>query len=276
LRVRQIFWPPGVTNASLHCWVENKGPNDAQNTKLTLRFDGSVALGSVAVSTGTFQVSGSVITCDLGSLAVHATNRVDIEFLQPPTNTVLATATASTVSLDLKPGDNASMLVISTPPANATGTVFSLAMPVVDMAADPIRGGIFLAIDRQMPDLGNGIMYFDPQTGELSPSTFVGADINRLAVSPDGQVLFASSAGKVCKLDANSLAVLSDFALLQSYSASDLKIFPDDLDRVAVLHQSGSFEGGPSVSGFTRVGPWSPARTQAGSSKSLRQAPIQA
>ena len=147
------------------------------------------------------------------------------------------------MSYDPNSGDNTSMLLISTTPANATGTVFSLSLPVVDMVADPIRGGMFLAVDRQMPDWGNGVVYFDPRTGLFSHSTFVGADINRLAVSSDGQVLYASSVGQVCKLDAVSLAVLSDFALTQGYSASELKVFPDDVDRVAVWHQADSFGG---------------------------------
>jgi len=247
LVVRQGLVPGGPSNA-LQCAVENQGSNPAQETKLIVRFEGNVALGSITTSTGSVVTSVSQVICDFGAQAVGTTNTLTIQFAQPLSNTVVATASASSLNLDPKTGNNTSVLVISTPATTTTGSAFAFTQPIVDMVADPTRGGIYLAIDRQVPDLGNGIVYFDPTSGLMSPSTFVGPNISRLAISADGKVLYAASAGRLTKLDSASLTILTNFPLYDAYAASDVAVFPNDSDLVAVWHATQSDRLGSGLS----------------------------
>ena len=238
LVVRQQFVPAGPSNALLHCGVENLGPNPAQEVKLRVNFDGPVNFGAIVTSSGTSLVTNNQVICTFTQQEVGATNHVAIQFNAPPTNTVLATATASSLSDDLVSGNNTSMLLLSMPPLTESGVVFSVPLPLVDLVADPVGGGIFLAVDRQVPNLGNGVVYFDPKAGTFSHSAFVGTDIRKLVVSPDRQKLYASSAEKMTELSPASLQILRTFALPANSVASDIAVFPDDVDRIAVWNEN--------------------------------------
>jgi hypothetical protein len=158
LVVRQRMVPLGSTNA-LQCTIENYGPNIAQEAKLNVRFEGNVTLGSIMSSGGTVTTFGTQVICDFGAQAAGTTNTLTIPFAQPLSNTVVSTVSASSLNLDPDTGNNTSILVLSGPTTNAAGSVLTFTLPIVDMVADPIRSGIYLAIDRQVPDLGNGIVY---------------------------------------------------------------------------------------------------------------------
>jgi DNA-binding beta-propeller fold protein YncE len=239
LIVRQEFVPAGASsNAWLHCSVENSGPNPARQVKLRATFSGTVSFGSIVTSSGLYAVTNNQLICDFGDQAVGATNHVTIQFNAPPTNTVLATATASSLSDDLITGNNTSMLMLSLPELATTGSVFSVALALADLVADPVRGGIFLAVDRQVPNLGNGVVYFDPGTGVFSHSAFVGSDIRKLAVSADGQKLYASSAEKISELNPASLQILRSFSLPANSVATEIAVYPDDANRLAVWHEN--------------------------------------
>jgi hypothetical protein len=218
--------------------VENVGPNPASAVTLTVAIQGMALLGSVISTSGNYQISSNEVVCRFGDQTVNSTNTLTIEFAQAPSGTVFAVATVSSTEVDTNPGDNTSLLLFSTPPRTSEVTTFSLPIPVNDLVTDPVRGGLFLAINGSVPNWGDGIVYFDPITGQFSHALHVGPNVGPIAISKDGQVLYAASTGRLHKIATPSLELVSEFPLIQNDSATALAVFPNDPEKVAVWHQT--------------------------------------
>lgn len=242
LGVSQQFSPAGPgqqSPAELVCRVENPGPDTAQGVRLELTLEGLQELVEVS-STGQVTTNGiGQIICDFGVQLNGTTNSIALRFVPHADVAVVSTATVSAHSPDPVPGNNTAIRVLAWPDASDTTVVSTLSLPVTDLAADTGGHGLYLGIDRKVPNWGNSVVRLESETGQFTRSPQLGMNLGRLVLSADATTLYAATEGKLHKLDARSLTKLAEFPLRDGDNAFTVAVAPEDPGLVAVWHESG-------------------------------------
>jgi uncharacterized protein (TIGR01370 family) len=124
---------PAVVNANLSYTfnIKNVGPNAATNLKFTDTIPANAKYVSSNPSQGTCSVSGNVLTCALGSLALNASAQMTVVLNSSVAGTLVNTASVSASEVDPVTTNNASSVITTVqsaptttpPPAPTPGTI---------------------------------------------------------------------------------------------------------------------------------------------------------
>ena len=122
-------------------------------------------------------------------------------------------------------------------PTPGPGEFRALGLTTRDLVADPNTQAVYASVPPTAGAGQNSVIAFDPATGAVTSSTFVGTDPNRLAVSKDGQYVYVGLDGEraVLRLDAATRTAGLKFSL-GDYPAGDIAVMPGAPGTVAVTH----------------------------------------
>src|SRR5438309_4548406 len=70
-----------------------------------------------------------------------------------------------------------------------------VSLPTNDLVYDPITRRIYASVPSSAGSIGNSVTAIDPVTGQVGPSTFVGSEPGKMALSDDGQYLYVALDG---------------------------------------------------------------------------------
>ncbi|HEY9404964.1 MAG TPA: Calx-beta domain-containing protein [Pyrinomonadaceae bacterium] len=149
----------------------------------TFRFVGSVAVGSFSSS---FDARpASVVRWGRSGLALRTHDRI---FL---IQTALVDASASIPVATPTPS------ATPTPtPVNIPTVINKVDLPANDLVIDAATDTLYASVPSSAGSAtGNSITSVDPKTGAIGTSTFIGSEPGKLAISDDGQVLYANLEG---------------------------------------------------------------------------------
>lgn len=167
-------------------------------------------------------------------------------------------------SSDLNPVDAAP---IASPVIDTTG-VIHVPIPAGGILYDSQRNVVWASVTGQGGSIANNVVAIDPATGLLGASIYTGSEPTALAISNDGQRLFAALAASpvVVPLNLASLSQEATIRMIEAPSqnelvrkywfATSLATIPGDSDRVVALRTGSPGTGSRdrSVAVFDRSG----------------------
>jgi len=120
-----------------------------------------------------------------------------------------------------------------TPPVE-TAFVQPVSLTTSDIIYDPTSQKIYASVPSSAGPGGNSVVSIDPSNGSVGTSIFVGSEPNKLAVSTDGQYLYAAldGAGSVRRVDLATQTATLQFSLGFAPSASNGPLFAEDIEAV--------------------------------------------
>ena len=228
--------PLGPSNAfSYTLTVSNAGPNTAQNVVLTQTLPANSTFLSATNSAGTNTVTGGGLVCLLQAIPAGnlATVTVRLQTLKPG----LLAAVASVTSDSLDPNLTNNGLHLEMPVAQplAHDTVTELTLPTSDLVWDKISGRIFASAPNADWLLGNRIIVLDPLSGNYDPRVPTALDPGKLAVSDDGQYLYAGINSDTSIQRINLALRTADLKFPTGYGGvADMAVLPGSPQTVAV------------------------------------------
>jgi hypothetical protein len=130
-----------------------------------------------------------------------------------------------------------------------------LNLPTNDLVFDPKSARIYASVPSIGSTYGNCVVGIDPLSGNIDRKGQMGSEPDRLAVSDDGQFLYAGLDGSdaVQRLDLGTLQTETPFFLgtdssLQPYGVGQLAALPGEPHSVAVSRVTGNYS--PSFAGI--------------------------
>lgn len=148
------------------------------------------------------------------------------------------------------------VLAIGVSPTDAAAQPAQRLLPLLvnDVVADPVSGRLFASIPSRAGAMGNSVVPIDPVTGTIGSPIFVGSEPADLAVTEDGQYLYAAlrGASAVRRVDLASGTAGPYYWLSSGESGWPAPLFarallpvPGRADAIAVTHrdQAGNHHG---------------------------------
>jgi hypothetical protein len=123
------------TSISWVATVHNLGPNASDGATAAITLDPSLVIGSVTASTGSC-VTGTTISCDLGTLASGASATVTVDATPTQAGTLAGTASVASVSYDPTPGNNE-----STTNTTVTGGIYGAVPAISAISPNLVQAG---------------------------------------------------------------------------------------------------------------------------------------
>ncbi len=223
--------------------VSNQGPARATGVVLTntLPYESLVApvkqalISSYSSSQGTTTFNG-VLMADLGNLDPGASAMLTFTGSLPPG---LSLSTAGVVLNEFDPNlsDNGATLSSLATYLSLPG-VTQFLVPAADVAYDPVRKILYASLGGGVPG-GNGVLAIDPATEMAGAQLNLDYPAGRLALSDDGQFLYAAAADNsfVWRLRSQTLAVDSSFGLGDQLAVEDMAVQPGNPKVIAVARR---------------------------------------
>ena len=102
-----------------------------------------------------------------------------------------------------------------TPTATPAVSIRELSLPNFDLIYDPLRQLIYASVPAYAGGIGNSITTIEPVSGSVGMSTYIGADPGKLAISRNGQYLYAALNGEeaVRRLDLTNQTLGAKFPI---------------------------------------------------------------
>jgi len=117
-----------------------------------------------------------------------------------------------------------------------------------DVIYDPFTQKIYASVPGRVVGVGNTVTFIDPGLGVFESSIFMGSEPNRLAISDNGQFLYAGldGAAAVGQLHVPTQTRVSQFPLGREpftgpFLAEDIEVLPGNSDAVAVSRRNVGF-----------------------------------
>ena len=115
-------------------------------------------------------------------------------------------------------------------------------MPSTTWHTPSATGKLYATISGSHATLGNTLTVIDPSTGAIGPSTWIGSEPRKIAVSDDGSTLYVGldGTGSIVRVDATTLGTSSPISLGREptygpHVAAVMAVAPGDPTTVAVL-----------------------------------------
>jgi C1A family cysteine protease len=125
------------------------------------------------------------------------------------------------------------------------GDILVVALATNDIIYDPLTATIYASVPSSAGSIGNTITSIDPTTGTIGSSVFMGTEPGKLAMSDNGQYLYASlnGAAAVRRFDIASQTAGPQFSLgshptFGSYYVEDIEVLPGNPEAVAVSRKN--------------------------------------
>lgn len=232
-------------------------PNDANNiASSTTAVIGSGYSPVPALSSLTPQ--SSLAGASTFTLTVSGSNFVDGSTVNwngtnLTTSFVSSTQLTATVQSSLVVSAGSADITVSngTPGGGVSGAlpfaIFqSVALDTDDIAFDPFTRKLYASVPSTATQVaGNSIISIDPLTGALGTPVFIGSEPTRIAISDDGQYLYAvlSGSNSVRRLNLTTLTAGTQFTTISAlfgsaFTASDVAPMPGNHDVVATVGYS--------------------------------------
>jgi VCBS repeat-containing protein len=127
-------------------------------------------------------------------------------------------------------------------PANIHMTTLNL--KAKDLIYDPQTQLIYASVPGAAGVLGNTLTPIDPVTGQVKPAVYVGSEPGKLAISPEGRVIYISVTGsaQVARFDTYTQSVTKTFSLGNDdwsgpIMAYDMTVMPGAPNTVAIVRR---------------------------------------
>jgi uncharacterized repeat protein (TIGR01451 family) len=214
--------------------VSNRGPSVAPDVILTDELPNGGAIVSASVSQGTWQQTNGQVSCALGSLLPGQTATLTLSLITHEAGTLKNGALVASAVGELNPLDNFSTVSLPSP------FLANISLSANDIAFDPVHGKVMAAIGPGGGALSNSIVPVDISSGAVGPPIFMPDVPIRLAVSDDGQFLYAGLAntGGVWRVNLASNQIDLFFSLGgpagARYRAGDIEVMPGYPHTIAV------------------------------------------
>jgi uncharacterized repeat protein (TIGR01451 family) len=215
--------------------VSNRGPALASDVVLTDVLPQGGALVSAALSKGTWLETNGQVVCSIGALTPGETVSLNLSIITHEPGALKNGVVVAAGSRELNPLDNFSTLAMPVP------FLATLPLPVNDIAYDGTRDKIMAAVGPGGGPLSNSIVAIDRSSGFVGSPIVLPDTPMRVAVSDDGQFLYAGLArtGGVWRVNLASNSVDLFFSLGVAsggfrYTAGDLKVMPGQAHTIAV------------------------------------------
>jgi uncharacterized repeat protein (TIGR01451 family) len=249
--ISQAFTSPtAATNSAFTVTVQvtNLGPMTVPAVVVTQTFSSSLTNVSLTPSLGTATYTNSVVTWQVGSLISNQTVTLSVMATNTHTGTLMATALASHPLNDVFWGNNAAVDLITITNSTTSNNVLQLNLPARDLVYDSFRNVIYASTPASNGLAGNLIAVIDPASGNLINAMPAGSEPDQLALSDDGQFLYASLDGEVGVQRFNLNSNLADLSFMFSTNdinfAQDLVVQPSHPHTVAASLGSYNFAAG--------------------------------
>ncbi len=191
---------PLGSNVTYTITVANAGPNLARRVVASLPMPPGASFVSVAAAVGAASLTNNGLTWLIGDLAAGGQASLQAVVRSAEAGLLIATATVHSGSVDLDTAnDRATVFTgVDLPLASNQAAVFSLGL--ADFVQDPTGQRVYAAVRSRVfagqqlnanPSFGSSIVVMDLRDGRVDPPRYVEGDPQRLAVSDDGQFLYA-------------------------------------------------------------------------------------
>ena len=132
--------------------------------------------------------------------------------------------------------------------SHRTGDLQVVDLPTSDVVYNPSNQMIYASVPNTGGTYSNAVVAIDPVSGMVAGSVFVGSNPTKLALSDDGQVLYAAVDVAVRKIDpiamtAGPIYTLGNLGPDNPYYATDLAVSPGQPGTFAVIRRTLSWEG---------------------------------
>jgi len=171
-------------------------------------------------------------------IARGAGARVNLTFIGTNAGLALLRAGATSDSPDPNRTNNVLALNISVGRAPSADSVTEIRQITSDIAWNPAANRIFASVPNSQADVGNSLLSFNPLTGAFDAPILTGIEPDKLAVSADGQYIYA---GLDADLSIQRISVSNRIADLKFPTGfghvNDMAVLPDNPHAVvATVH----------------------------------------
>jgi uncharacterized repeat protein (TIGR01451 family) len=215
--------------------ISNAGPNDARNVVLTQTLPGNATFVSATSTLGSNSLqSGGLVSSPLAIPAGSAVN-VTVNLQTLKMGLLASVASVTSDSLDPNLSNNVVHLEMPVQTPLARNSVTEMSLQTTDLVWDKVSGRIFCSIPNANWLLGNSIAAFDPMSGIFDPRVATAIEPAKVAVSDDGQYLYAgiNNDNSIQRINLSSRLVDLKFPTGLNYVA-DMAVLPGSPHAVAV------------------------------------------
>jgi uncharacterized repeat protein (TIGR01451 family) len=215
--------------------VSNHGPASAKNVVLTQTLPSNSTFLSANASSGSAGISGGGLVASLGQIPSGGSATVSVNFQTLRPGLLASIASVTSDSLDQNLSNNILHLDLPVAVIAAQDTVWELSLPTTDVVWDKVSGRIFASVPNADWLRGNSVVSLDPLSGGMDPRIFTAMEPAKLAVSGQGEFLYAgiNSDNSVQRIDLTSKTADLKFPTLLNYVA-DMAVLPGSPEAVVV------------------------------------------
>ena len=224
--------------------------------------DFSLTPATATLATGAQATLGTTAKDASGALVLTSSSKIEWTSLTPSLATVdgagrvsaLAAGTATIQARETESGKTATAVITVTAGSGGGGgggatSDLTLDLKANDIVYDRQRNKVWASVPSTAPTGGNSVVSIDPQTGTLGTPIFVGSEPGKLAISDDGQFLYAAlnGAAAVRRVDLASQAADLQFSLgsgtfgTGARYAEDIAVQPGNAHTVAISLRNQGF-----------------------------------
>ncbi|MDB6111929.1 MAG: conserved repeat domain protein, partial [Pedosphaera sp.] len=213
--------------------VSNAGPNTARGLVIASTISPNAQFIAAIPSAGTAAQGAGGLICSLKSISSGATASVNVTL--KPLKPGLLTSMVSVTSDSLDPDLTNNVALVNTPVSSAPApdSVVELVLNTTDLVFAPHANRLFMSVPNSDRWLGNNVVSLNPASGVFDSPVGMGMDPGKLAVSDDGQFLYAGINSDATIQRMNLAARTNDLRFPTGYGAVvDMAALPGSPESV--------------------------------------------
>jgi hypothetical protein len=174
--------------------LTNLGPASASSVVVTQTFSLQITNVALTPSSGVATFTNSTALWQLGNVSTGMMSSLSVSFRARQAGTLTIAAAATHTANDLFWGNNVALNAINVT-NSAVSNIVQLRLACRDLAYDPGRDLLYASTPAASGLGGNLIAALNPATGEMQAAFAAGSEPDKLALSDDGQFLYAALDG---------------------------------------------------------------------------------
>jgi len=187
---------------------------------------------------------GGLVRWGANGLAFRTGSNLSYNNIQSGNQVYLIQTSLIPSSEPVPPSPSPTASPVASPTASPTPTPFEtslrqISLPTKDIIFDPSRQTIYASVPSAAGANGNSLTPINPATGTVNSSVFIGSEPGKLAISDNGQYIYAGldGANAVRRFDTAAQTAGLQFSLnsgSNAYKAFDLAVLPGRATSIAV------------------------------------------